>query len=257
MGGYLPLSKVYSYNPVPVELSEREAELVCGVQANLWAEYIFSDSHYEYMIYPRALALAEIAWSSPEHKSYEDFRESALDEVEWLRTEGYDAFPLKDEIGDRTESRSPVRHMASGKSVKYNAPYNDNYKAGGDGALTDGLRGSWANNDGVWQGFISRGRLDVVVNLEKEEEITSVSADFLQSVGPEIFLPADVVISVSSDGEDFTELIHMENVVSRTPADCIKNYGWKGKSKARYIRYQARSDKNLRGWIFTDEIVVR
>ncbi len=141
MGGYLPLSKVYSYNPVPVELSEREAELVCGVQANLWAEYIFSDSHYEYMIYPRALALAEIAWSSPEHKSYEDFRESALDEVEWLRTEGYDAFPLKDEIGDRTESRSPVRHMASGKSVKYNAPYNDNYKAGGDGALTDGLRG--------------------------------------------------------------------------------------------------------------------
>ena len=77
-----------------------------------------------------------------------------------------------------------------------------------------------------------------MVNLEKEEEITSVSADFLQSVGPEIFLPADVVISVSSDGEDFTELIHMENVVSRTPADCIKNYGWKGKSKARYIRYQ-------------------
>lgn len=209
------------------------------------------------MIYPRALALAEIAWSSPEHKSYEDFRESALDEVEWLRTEGYDAFPLKDEIGDRTESRSPVRHMASGKSVKYNAPYNDNYKAGGDGALTDGLRGSWANSDGVWQGFISRGRLDVVVDLEKEEEITSVSADFLQSAGPEIFLPADVVISVSSDGEDFTELVHMENVVSRTPADCIKNYGWKGKSKARYIRYQARSDKNLRGWIFTDEIVVR
>lgn len=62
MGGYLPLSKVYSYDPVPAELSEREAELVCGVQANLWAEYIFSDSHYEYMIYPRALALAEIAW---------------------------------------------------------------------------------------------------------------------------------------------------------------------------------------------------
>ena len=53
MGGYLPLSKVYSCNPVPVELSEREAERLCAFRPTFGLRYIFSDSHYEYMIYPR------------------------------------------------------------------------------------------------------------------------------------------------------------------------------------------------------------
>lgn len=256
IGGYLPLSKVYSYNPVPDSFTAEDAKLLYGVQANLWAEYIPTDEHYEYMIYPRILALAEVAWSQPERKAYNQFRQSALREVDWLQSKGYHPFPLKKEIGDRPESLQPIKHLAFGKPVKYNAPYNEYYKAQGDKALTDGLRGGWTNADGVWQGFISRDRLDVTIDLEKEEEVRAVSADFMQVVGPEIFLPAEIIISASSDGENFTELTHLNNVVSKDSVVCIKKYGWKGETRARYIRYQAHSDKNIGGWIFTDEIVV-
>ena len=63
IGGYLPLEKVYSYNPVSDSLTVEQAELVYGAQGNLWAEYIPTPEHMEYMIYPRILALAEVAWS--------------------------------------------------------------------------------------------------------------------------------------------------------------------------------------------------
>lgn len=256
MGGYLPLDKVYAYEPVPESFTPEQSALLYGVQANLWAEYIPTDTHYEYMMYPRVLALAEIAWSRPERKAYGDFRQSALREVEWLQAQGYHPFSLKDEVGNRPEALQPVRHLALGKPVTYNAPYNEHYKAQGDKALTDGLRGSWANNDGVWQGFISRNRLDVVIDLEQEETIHSVRADFMQSIGPEIFLPAEVIVSVSTDGNCYTELTHIYNKVSRDMSDCIRGYGWSGETRARFVRYQARSDEQLRGWLFTDEIVV-
>ena len=256
IGGYLPLSKVYSYNPVPASFTQEDVKLLYGVQANLWAEYIPTDEHYESMIYPRILALSEVAWSMPERKSYLDFHRSALREVERLEAAGYHPFQLKDEIGNRPESLHPIRHLAFGKPVKYNAPYSEFYKAQGEKTLTDGIRGGWTNVDGAWQGFISHNRLDVTIDLEEEDEIRSVCADFMQVVGPEIFLPAEVIISVSLDNVNFTELTHLKNIVSKDSVVCFKNYGWKGETRARYIRYQARSDKKIGGWIFTDEIVV-
>ena len=85
IGGYLPLEKVYSYNPIPASLTPDEAKLIYGVQANLWAEYIQTDEHCEYMIYPRILALAEVAWSDPSVKNYDDFHARALKEERTLK----------------------------------------------------------------------------------------------------------------------------------------------------------------------------
>lgn len=61
-GGYLPLNRVYSYDPVPKELTAEEAVYIKGVQGNLWTEYVKSSPLAEYMLFPRALALAEIGW---------------------------------------------------------------------------------------------------------------------------------------------------------------------------------------------------
>jgi hexosaminidase len=63
IGGYLPLEKVYAFEPVPAELTGSESRHILGVQANVWTEYIQTPEHAEYMAYPRALALAEVAWS--------------------------------------------------------------------------------------------------------------------------------------------------------------------------------------------------
>lgn len=63
-GGLLPLKKVYNYDPIPKELSEKEVEYIKGVQANLWSEYIKSPALAEFMLFPRLLAIAELGWSS-------------------------------------------------------------------------------------------------------------------------------------------------------------------------------------------------
>ena len=79
IGGFLPLEKVYNYNPVPAELDEAKKKLILGTQANLWTEYMKTNSALEYMMLPRLLAIAEAAWTRPPVKSFENFC-SKLDE---------------------------------------------------------------------------------------------------------------------------------------------------------------------------------
>lgn len=73
IGGFLPLEKVYSYNPIPADLTAEEGKHVLGVQANLWTEYLATNNKMEYHLFPRALALAEVAWKSREEKDYQSF----------------------------------------------------------------------------------------------------------------------------------------------------------------------------------------
>ena len=257
IGGYLPLEKVYSYNPVSDSLTVEQAELVYGAQGNLWAEYIPTPEHMEYMIYPRILALAEVAWSAPERKSWPDFHNRALKAVDDLQAKGYHTFDLKNEIGSRPESLKPINHLAVGKKVIYNAPYSPHYPAQGNTALTDGIRGDWTYGDGSWQGFIDKKRLDVIIDMGARTSIHSVSADFMQVVGAEVFLPESVLISVSDDGTSFTELKQYTSKVNKEEAIKFISVSWEGNAKGRYIRYQACAGEEFGGWIFTDEIVVK
>lgn len=73
IGGFLPLEKVYGFNPIPEELTTEESKYVLGAQGNIWTEYIPTEKHLEYMAFPRMLALSEVVWSQPEHKNYKDF----------------------------------------------------------------------------------------------------------------------------------------------------------------------------------------
>ena len=257
IGGYLPLKKVYSYNPVPASLTAEQAKLVYGVQGNLWVEYIPTPEHVEYMIYPRILALAETAWSAPERKSWPDFHTRALSAVADLQAKGYHPFDLKKEIGSRPESLQPVNHLALGKKVIYNSPYSSHYPAQGNTALTDGIRGDWTYGDGSWQGFISDNRFDVTIDMEKETSIHSVTAAFMQVVGAEVFLPETVVISISDDGTHFTELRKQHFEVSKETPIRFTDISWQGEAKGRYVRYQAQAGSEFGGWIFTDEIIVK
>jgi len=72
-GGYTPLSKIYRYEPVPAVLTAAQAHYVLGVQANVWTEYMPNASKAEYMMFPRLLALAEIAWSPKATRDYTSF----------------------------------------------------------------------------------------------------------------------------------------------------------------------------------------
>ena len=257
IGGYLPLKKVYAYDPVPASLTAEQAKLVYGVQGNLWVEYIPTPEHVEYMIYPRMLALAEVAWSAPERKSWPDFHTRALSAVADLQKKGYHPFDLSKEIGSRPESLQPVSHLALGKKVTYNSSYSAHYPAQGNTALTDGIRGDWTYGDGSWQGFISDNRLDVTIDMEKETPIHSITAAFMQVVGAEVFLPETVIISISDDGINFTELQKQHFEVSKETPIRFTDISWQGEAKGRYVRYQAQAGSEFGGWIFTDEIIVK
>lgn len=73
IGGYLPIERVYSYEPMPKSLSPEEQKYIVGVQANLWTEYIPDFKQVQYMVLPRMAALCESQWCAPEKKNYEAF----------------------------------------------------------------------------------------------------------------------------------------------------------------------------------------
>jgi len=257
IGGYLTLEKVYSFEPVPDSLSTKEAELILGVQGNVWTEHIPTPEHYEYMIYPRILALAEIGWSPSEVKKWDNFHTRALQAVNILREQGYNPFPLEKEIGDKPESYQKVNHLAIGKKVTYANPYSSHYAAQGEKTLVDGVRGGWMYNDDRWQGFIDCD-FDVTIDLGKETDIKQVCAEFIQLKGPYVWLPKQVIISSSVDGEHYDTLATVDNDISPDIETLqFKEFGWEGNAKARYIRYKALSNGIDGGWLFTDEIRIK
>lgn len=99
IGGYTPIKRVYSYNPVPTDsLTTEQQKYIWGVQANTWAEYIPTEDHMEYMMFPRALALAEIAWTPQEKRDWDDFKQRMNAHIPVLQRMDINTFTLSDDI---------------------------------------------------------------------------------------------------------------------------------------------------------------
>ncbi len=89
IGGFLPLEKVYGFEPME-GMPEGAEKHILGVQANLWTEYISTEAHLQYMLLPRMLALSEVQWCTPANKDYESFLDKlAGHELKVLETLGY------------------------------------------------------------------------------------------------------------------------------------------------------------------------
>jgi len=75
IGGYLPVSKVYSFEPlIPDQLNEKEQSYILGAQVNLWTEYVVYPQQVFYMLLPRLDAISEVQWCLPEQKDFNDFK---------------------------------------------------------------------------------------------------------------------------------------------------------------------------------------
>lgn len=320
IGSFLPLEKVYSYDPVPKTLTEQEARHFLGVQSNLWTEYIPTETQAEYMLYPRILALSEVAWTTPENKNWEDFKRRVNLRIPYLQKEGINTFTLSDEVafahqvdtlkktilvtlstekygmnirytinGTTPNSTSvlyktpimvldsakitaqlfdgntpigrPVNkrfdyHLGLGKKVIYNIPINQYYPAAGEKTLIDGEMGGLSHGDGRWQGFMTKG-MDVTVDLGKITPLKLITARFMQNIGPWVYFPKEVIISVSDDNKNFKNLARVKTPYDeKTVGTIFYNFGWNGRAKGRYIRYQALPNSIKDGWVFVDEIVV-
>jgi hexosaminidase len=94
IGGFTPLEKVYGYEPIPAELSVKEAKHVLGSQAQMWTEYVPTSSHAEYMLFPRLCALCEVLWTPTKQKDYAGFSSRLPEHLERLRWKDVNFRPL-------------------------------------------------------------------------------------------------------------------------------------------------------------------
>lgn len=246
-GGFLSLDVAHSYEPMEGMPEGAETHLL-GVQGNLWAERIPTDEHYEYMMYPRIAAIAEVGWSQPSRK--DGFRERVTRWNDALIAAGYHAFDLHKEYGERPAFKQGIRHKAVGKKVTYNKLWNSGYPAASEATFTDGLGGGWSYGDGRWQGFLTD--IDVVIDLETEQDVHFVGGTFLCEPGPGIFLPKSVEVWLSADGKDFRQVATIPNEIQE-PSQSYVLFGTPVTGRARYVRFVAHP---TRGFQFLDEIVV-
>ena len=89
IGGYLPMERVYNYEPMPKALTPEEQKYIIGVQANLWVEYIPTLKQAQYMVLPRMAALCESQWCAPENKNYEAFLQRVTRLVDIYKLKGW------------------------------------------------------------------------------------------------------------------------------------------------------------------------
>ena len=145
-------------------------------------------------------------------------------------------------------------------------PYSYRYTGGGDGTLSDGLRGSSNHRDGGWQGFLGKD-LEVLIDLGKVQPIRSVAITFLQNNASWIFLPDSLIFSLSSNGKRFHSINEVENTITKkTDRPVIQEFSQVfPDTPARFIRVRAKNAgicpvwheaAGQACWLFADEIVV-
>lgn len=120
IGGYTPIKRAYSYNPVPMDsLTAEESKHILGVQANTWTEYIKDEKHLEYMMFPRTLAVAEIGWTPQEDRSWEDFKPRMNANIPVLQRMGIHTFHAlgrdRDHDGGRYLAARDQGHVGCGE----------------------------------------------------------------------------------------------------------------------------------------------
>ena len=254
VGGYLPLARVYDYNPAD---GFDDTKHLLGLQGNLWTEHVPTEENFEYKTYPRAFALAEVGWTPQELRSFDEFRPRAVALADYIRTKGYNAFDLHTEMGERPEMSKALDHLARGCKVTYNLPYSNHYPAEGDETLTNGLQGGWSYVDGRWQGFLND--LDVTVDLGQKRHLGFVGAHFLANLGVWIGFPVKMQILGSDDGINFVEITQVLCQVKASDSGAMYLLlGAVVNADARYVRFKAnRSGRLHEDWLFVDEIIIK
>ena len=330
IGGFTTLKKVYSFNPIPEELTKEESKFVLGAQGNLWTEYVQTPDRAQYRVLPRMTALSEVLWSGPGQHSYEDFYErlthleKRFDVLDWTHAPGSFVVTIQADqkgtgsafrinltsekpgetirftlngsdlsltsaifknpfsidktsivkaglfidrkLAGQTSEKTIYFHKAVGKSVTYNIHHKQKYSGAGPLTMVDGLTGTTSFNDGYWQGWESEN-LDVIIDLGEAEPIEKISFSFLESQRSWIFLPTEVKISFSMDGESFADArsVALMDGENNGKANRIMATIETLNIPSRYLRIQAINRKTCpdwhegaggKAWIFSDEIVV-
>ena len=329
IGGYLPVEKCYSYEPLANGMTEEEKAHIIGVQANLWTEYIPTADQLYYMLLPRLAALAEVQWCQPENKSWERFYESADEfcgiydilgytygnhifdtrgELKVNREKGcvevvLDAQgetpirytldgsePCEDsplytepievsenctikarsqrgEMSGRTYTKAFTAHKAMGRPVETLTATHPNYTFSCPDLLTDGIVSEGPYNSGEVAGWYNQP-FEAVVDMggATYSEVTLCTIVFKHDW---IMNAKDFTVYTSEDGNEFTEVAHMDITSPDNINDgngCINHTLTFDETSAKYLKVTAGCITELPSWhpgagnpgfLFVGEVVVK
>lgn len=144
-------------------------------------------------------------------------------------------------------------HKAVGKPVKYLKPWNKAYPAAGEASLTNAQQGADYYKDINWQGFTND--MEVVIDMEKSETIREVSVRFIEIAREDVYMPGSLLVSVSDDGEKFTQVAEVSNGDEKQQPRLKTFKAPLTNVKSRYIKVQA-TNVHPKMFIFADEIIV-
>lgn len=261
--GYVPIEKVYEYDPCPSQLAESEREYVVGAQGNIWTEYVTTFRQVQYLALPRMAALAEVLWSEPNRRDVDDFvnrcsrlidiysrcgyhygphifrvkSDLSVDTIRhqllvslscfgdaeiYYSLDGHEPYRLYDDTIVlqesavlRAESRRggrrgevmelPIEFCKSTlKPMMLMSEPHPSYRGDGSLTLCDTRRGTANFRSGQWLGFWGTP-LDVVVDMLRDEPLSSVRFGFLVSKNDWIYNPKSVTVLLSDDGITYRE----------------------------------------------------
>jgi hypothetical protein len=176
------------------------------------------------------------------------------------------AFSIGQESSASPIIEAKFLRIPKNRKIKLNTTYAGQYSAGGDLALIDFKRGGGNFRTGSWQGYEGND-IDAIVDLGVAEPVVRVSLGCMQDQGSWIFMPEEVVISVSQDGVNFSEVVKLKNETDERAAEPVVHEftaNLKGQ-KVRYIKVYARNRGKCpewhlgaggKAWLFADEIVI-
>jgi hexosaminidase len=87
-GGPMSVEKIAAWEPLPADLGSEQKARVLGIEAALWTELVRSESYFEFMLYPRMAAVAEVAWRMQPNSTPAAFAERVLPHVARWRALG-------------------------------------------------------------------------------------------------------------------------------------------------------------------------
>ncbi|MCC9019762.1 glycoside hydrolase family 20 protein [Flavobacterium lipolyticum] len=160
----------------------------------------------------------------------------------------------------RIFSDTIVFHKAVGHKVNYAIPYNESYKGDGPLGMVNTIRGSKNFHDGQWQAWLVKD-MEIVIDLEKEQNIEKVTVGTLESQGAGIYFPIQLTVLVSKDGSNYKEVGKINRPFAVNVNSELKDFKINfEKQEARFVKVIAtnlkKSPTGSSSWLFVDEVVV-
>lgn len=124
-GGYTPLEKVYGYEPAGNKITSEDMQFIKGVEGQAWSEYFTDEAQAEYMVFPRAIALAEVAWAQPERRNYHQFlsrlrkQQQLLKQLQVNVANNFDEIQIGAAINEQKQITASLKSSLPGATIYF------------------------------------------------------------------------------------------------------------------------------------------